>query len=105
VTRAAGVGAVRRLALPAVGAAALYFAVFGGEYSTMDLLRQRGREATLRQAIDSLKRDIDSLRVLGHRIQNDPATIERIAREAHGMVRGDRELLYRFVAPESLRAR
>jgi cell division protein FtsB len=79
----------------AIGAALLY-AVQGGEYSTVDLLRQRSREAMLRAAIDSLERAVDSLTTLRKRVGSDPATQERIAREDFGMVRGDRELLYRF---------
>jgi len=33
------------------------------------------------------------------KVQRDPATQERIAREVFGMVRGNKELLYRFAAP------
>jgi cell division protein FtsB len=57
----------------------------------------------LATSIDSLKRDIDSLRSLKRRIETDPATQERIAREEFGMVRGDKELLFRFLDPDSLR--
>ena len=77
-----------------------YFAVQGGEYSTSDLLRQRSRERALRSAIDSLRHDVDSLARLRRRIATDPALQERIAREENGMVRGDKELIYRFVEPE-----
>jgi cell division protein FtsB len=83
----------------------VYAAVQCGEYSTVDLARQRSREAMLLGAIDSLQREIDSLRRLRQLIRSDAATQERIAREAFGMVKGDRELLYRFVDPESLKAR
>jgi hypothetical protein len=34
-----------------------------------------------------------------HRLQTDPALQERIAREEFGMVRGNKELLYRFAEP------
>jgi cell division protein FtsB len=80
---------------------AIYYAVQGGEYSTVDLFRQRSRKAMLRSAVDSLKRDVDSLSQLRRRILTDPATQERIAREDFGMVRGDRELLYRFIDGDS----
>jgi cell division protein FtsB len=96
---------VRKLAFWSVIVFAAYAAVQCGEYSTLDLLRQRSREAMLLGAIDSLARDVDSLKRLRQLIRNDPATQERIAREAFGMVKGDRELLYRFVDPDSLKAR
>ena len=96
-------GFKRLLFTGAIGAALLY-AVQGGEYSTVDLLRQRSREAMLRRAIDSLERDVDSLTRLRKRVVSDAATQERIAREDFGMVRGDRELLYRFHDTNSARA-
>jgi cell division protein FtsB len=76
---------------------ALYFAVQGGEYSTTALFKQRTREEWLRASVDSLSREVDSLKALRAAIQSDPATQERIAREVHGLVRGDREILYRFI--------
>ena len=88
---------IRRLLVGAVLVAAIVFAVQGGEYSTADLFRQRGREAALRSAVDSLQRDIDSLTMLKRQLQTDPAVQERVAREVYGMVRGDKELLYRFI--------
>jgi cell division protein FtsB len=84
--------------------AAVYFALQGGEYSTVDLFRQRQRERMLTHMIDSLKHDVDSLRNLKRLIDTDPATQERIARENFGMIR-DKELLFRFIDPDSLRTR
>ena len=84
--------------------AAVYFALQGGEYSTVDLFRQRQRERMLAHMIDSLKHDVDSLRNLRRQIETDPATQERIARENFGMIR-DKELLFRFIDPDSLRSR
>ncbi|MCC6318540.1 MAG: septum formation initiator family protein [Gemmatimonadaceae bacterium] len=88
MTRLLGIGAL---------VAAIYFAVQGGEFSTVDLWRQRARETLLRRAIDSLRHDIDSLTTLRRQLQSDPVVQERVAREVYGMVRGDKELLYRFV--------
>jgi cell division protein FtsB len=76
--------------------AAVAFAVQGGEYSTMDLLRQRREHARLVHSIDSLTRVVDSLRRYNERLLRDPKLQERIAREEFGMVRGEKELLYRF---------
>ena len=81
---------------------AVYFALQGGEYSTYDLFRQRNREQTLTHVIDSLQRDVDSLRTLKRFIETDPATQERIAREDFGMIR-DKELLFRFIDPDSVK--
>jgi cell division protein FtsB len=80
-------------------AAALVFAVQGGEYGTRDLVRLRQRKARLLAAIDSLQRGVDSLRRYKHRLETDPVLQERIAREEFGLVRGNKELLYRFAEP------
>jgi cell division protein FtsB len=94
-----GRGTGRRLLAAAGIVAALVFAVQGGEYSTLDLLRQRNREARLRAEIDSLARVVDSLTRYRRRLETDPVLQEQIAREEFGMVRGEREILYRFAEP------
>ena len=83
--------------------AALVFAVQGGEWGTSDLLSQRARATRLRAQIDTLKRDVDSLARVKKAILTDPVVQERIAREEFGMVRGDKELLYRFATPDTTR--
>lgn len=89
-------GGFRRILIAAAALAALVFAVQGGEYGTHDLLKQRTRRAQLLRAIDSLQHDIDSIKAYTHRLETDPALQERVAREEFGLVRGDKELLYRF---------
>jgi cell division protein FtsB len=79
-----------------VAAAVAAFAIQGGEYGTLDLLRQRARRAALETRITVLRREVDSLSRLVRAIQTDPAAQERTAREEFGMVRGSKELLYRF---------
>ncbi len=88
-----------RIAGLAILLAALIFAVQGGEYATTDLFRQRAREAQLVAEIDTLERQVDSLEKVKKAIESDPAVQERIAREEFGLVRGDREILYRFAEP------
>ena len=80
----------------AVIAIALYFAVQGGEYSTRDLYVLHRRTGTITRQVDSLQRQVDSLGQFLRLVRSDSATMERIAREEFGMVRGDKEILYRF---------
>lgn len=87
---------VKRVIAGIVIASALVFAVEGGEFSSMDLLRQRRTRARLTSSIDSLQRIVDSLKRYEAKVERDPATQERIAREVFGMVRGSKEILYRF---------
>ena len=87
---------LRKLVVLAVVAAVLVFAVQGGEYGTTDLFKQRLRRQALLARIDSLQRVVDSLGRQKRAIQTDPAVQERIAREEFGMVRGEKEMLYRF---------
>jgi cell division protein FtsB len=77
-------------------AIAVFFAVQGGEYSTRDLYLLKRRTATLTRQVDSLQRQVDSLGRFLRLVKTDSATMERIAREEFGMVRGDKEILYRF---------
>ena len=90
----------KQLLLWAAVAAIAYFAVQGGEYSTLALVRQRIAERNARRAIDSLQRDVDSLARYKHAVLTDPAVQERIAREEFGMVK-QKEMLYRFAPAES----
>jgi cell division protein FtsB len=90
---------VKRLALAAVLIAGAWFAVEGGEFSTLDLFRQRAESDKIAKSIDSLQHVVDSLKHYADQVQRDPATQERIAREVFGMVRGNKELLYRFTTP------
>jgi cell division protein FtsB len=92
-TRAKGI------VLAAVVLGVVVFAVQGGEYGTSDLVRQRTRRERLQSRIDSLTRLVDSLERRKRAIRTDAATQERIAREEFGMVKGEKELLYRFAEP------
>lgn len=92
---------IRKALWIAVGAAALWFAIQGGEYGTTDLVRQHYARVRLVRDIDSLTHVVDSLGRHKQRVLTDPRTQERIAREEFGMVRG-KELLYRIAEPDSL---
>ena len=94
----------RRSVVKTLGTAALLcvaalFAVEGGEFGTIDLWRQGREKARINHSIDSLKRVVDSLKAYHNKVERDPATQERIAREVFGMVRGNKEIVYRFAEP------
>ena len=75
---------------------AVLFAIEGGEFGTSDLVRQHQAKAHLTQEIDSLEHVVDSLARLRKGLETDPAVQERVAREVFGMVRGGKEIVYRF---------
>lgn len=94
--KTAGRFAIGRIVTIVAIAGGVLFALQGGEFGTWDLLQQRARKHRLLAQIDTLQHQIDSLERMKKAVQTDPATQERIAREQFGMVRGDKEILYRF---------
>jgi cell division protein FtsB len=91
----------RHLLAGAALALALYYGVWGGEYSVFDLLRlKRDRRDAAAQLVRT-RAEIDSLRTATARLASDPATIEKFARERFGMIR-EGETLYRFVPMDSV---
>jgi len=100
--RGSGRGRVllRRAAIGGAVIAAVWFAVAGGEYGWSDLRNRTARREQLEADVARLQTVVDSLRAELVAVERDPVTIERIAREEYGMVKGDRELLYRFVEDE-----
>ncbi len=89
---------VKRFILPALIGLAAYFAVFGGEYSLLEVRQARAERAEEAERLAELRRVNDSLRAWGDSLEADSATIERIARERYGMIR-DGEVLYRIAPP------
>ncbi|MEA2724864.1 MAG: cell division protein FtsB [Gemmatimonadales bacterium] len=77
-------------------ALALYFALQGGEYGTLDLLQLRRDEAEEQAEVQRLQRLVDSLTQAAVAIELDPRTQERAARERFGMIKQG-EFLYRLV--------
>jgi cell division protein FtsB len=90
----------RHLLAGAVLAAALYFSVWGGEFSVFDLARVRRQRQAAQDSAAAYRREADSLKAQAAKLANDPATIERVARERFGMIR-EGETLYRFVPVDS----
>ena len=95
---------VKRVLVAAGVLGALWFAIEGGEYGTRDLRAQTRRKARLQAAIDSAQHVVDSLRQYKKRLETDPVLQERIAREEFGMLRGEKEILYR-IAEDSVKGR
>lgn len=89
---------LKRLVLPALLTLAVYYAVFGGEYSIFELRQARIDIEKAEVELADLRERVDSLRARADSLENDPATLERIARERFGMIR-EGETLYRFAAP------
>lgn len=90
---------IGRVVVGCFAIAVVAFAVQGGEYGTTDLLRQRRQLARERAVVDSLAMAVDSLKLRKKAVESDAATQERIAREEFGMVKGEKEILYRFTDP------
>jgi cell division protein FtsB len=90
---------LKRLIFPGLLGLAIYFAVFGGEHSVLDVRNARQSIEAESAELTELQNDIDSLRARADSLESDSATLERIARERYGMIR-DGEILYRFVEPE-----
>jgi len=86
----------RRQIIPAIVIAlAIYFALFGGEYSLFALRTLEREKEREEAAVERLQGEVDSLRAWIDSLQNDPATLEKIARERYGMIKPG-ERLYRF---------
>jgi cell division protein FtsB len=79
---------------------ALYFAVQGGEYGTLDLLKLRRQVAAEQEKVGLLTRALDSLGREAMAIEHDPRVQEQVAREQFGMIRRG-ELLYKLVPADS----
>lgn len=89
---------MRRVILPALLGLALYYALFGGDYSVFELRRARIEREREVVALAERRRQIDSLRAWADSLNVDSVTLERIARERFGMIR-EGEILYRYAEP------
>jgi cell division protein FtsB len=71
------------------------FGVFGGEYGTLDWLSLRRQVREQERAIEQLRVEIDSLAEYAAKLERDPFTQEKVARERFGMIRPG-ETLYQI---------
>lgn len=84
-----------RLLVTVVLGGALIYAIFGGEYNTLNWLKLRREEKAQQAAIDQLTVEVDSLRRYAKAVVSDRKLQERLAREQFGMIRKG-EFLYRL---------
>ena len=94
---------LKRLVLPGLLLAAVYYAVFGGEYSMFELRASRRAVEQEQARLADLRRQIDSLEAWRDSLMTDSASLERVARERFGMIRPG-ETLYRFTEPRDTMA-
>ena len=90
---------LKRGVFPLLVGVAGYYALFGGEYSWWELRQLRAQHQEQTVELERMARELDSLRGWEDKLLNDPATLERLAREDHGLV-GEGEILY-WVVGES----
>ena len=88
-----------KLLVPGLLSVAVYYAVFGGEYSMFELRRSRASLEEERVVLGELQTQIDSLSAWSDSLRSDASTLERVAREQFGMIK-DGETLYRFAVPD-----
>jgi cell division protein FtsB len=81
-------------------AGAAYFALFGGEYSLLEVRRIRAERESERVRLEEVRAEVDRLEARVDSLEHDSATIERIARERWGLIRPG-ERLYRFAEPDT----
>jgi cell division protein FtsB len=84
--------------VPGLMLVAAYYALFGGEYSLLELRTARASVQAEEADLAKLEAQIDSLTALSDSLRDDSGTLERIAREQFGMIR-EGETLYRFAVP------
>jgi cell division protein FtsB len=93
-------GRIARILLPGLVLLALYWTFFGGEYSVWELRRARAELEASRAELAALREEIDSLRAWADSLRDDPWTLERLAREEHGLVRDGEEVIRVTGAPD-----
>ncbi len=79
------------------------FAIEGGEWGTINLIHAEGiaPRARVRREVDSPSPRWIQLKKYRQAVLTDPVMQEKIAREEFGMVKGNKEMLYRYTEPDS----
>jgi len=76
---------------------ATYFALFGGEYSMLEIARIRHEKGVEKTRYEAVRLEVTRLQARVDSLENDVPTIQRIARERWGLILPG-ERLYRFDA-------
>lgn len=92
------VDTIRRWIVRALVVAGLYFAVMGGQYTLLDLVRVRTEVRAAQRDVLDLNDRLVRIDALADSLQSSPDVLERRARERYGLIRPD-EVLIRFVSP------
>ena len=87
-------GRLSRILFLSALAVAAYYALFGGRYSVFEVRSAERQSEILQQRLDSLERVNARLAARVDSLENDPGTLERVAREKWGLVRPG-ERIYR----------
>jgi cell division protein FtsB len=92
---------IRKAAAGIVVFGALYFLLFGGEYTFLDLWRlDRAHEREVAE-LEAIRVEVTQLQEIADSLATDSAALERLAREQYGLIR-EGERLYRFVEPDTI---
>jgi len=86
---------MRRLLFPGLVLVALYYALFGGEYSAFELRGIRAESLESVDRVQTLRQLTEGLGARAEALEGDDRALEVVARENFGMIR-DGEILYRF---------
>jgi len=81
------------------GALFLFLFLFGGDYGLFHLFRLKREKKALQADITTLEKEGRELKKQAEKLKDDPAEIERIAREDYGMAKKG-EKVFKFVPPE-----
>jgi cell division protein FtsB len=91
---------IRRVVTAAAILGALYFLLFGGQYTFLDLWRLDRQRETEEAALETIREEVADLERKADSLATDSAALERLAREQYGLIR-EGERLYRFVEADS----
>ncbi len=78
----------------------VFFALLGGVYEAIRIVQFHLEEKNLQREIDLLKRENQEMAETRDKLENDPAEIERRAREELGMMKKG-ERIYRVIEPRT----
>jgi len=91
---------IRKLAAGAIITGALYFLLFGGEYTFLDLWRLDQEQKAEVAELEAVRVELSELEQKADSLATDSSALERLAREQYGLIR-EGERLYRFVEPDT----